>query len=58
MVNQAASRSLDDTLSARDEQRLGLVVALVDQALERGIHGRALEILVRGSPLRAAATFG
>ena len=47
VVNQAASRSLDDTLSARDEQRLGLVVALVDQALERGIDGPALGMLVR-----------
>ena len=54
VVNQAASRSLDDTLSARDEQRLGLVVALVDQALERGIDGPALGMLVR----RVAAESG
>ena len=54
VVNQAASRSLDDTLSARDEQRLGLAVALVDQALERGIGGPALDLLVR----RVAAESG
>ncbi|MEA2651345.1 MAG: hypothetical protein QOI85_1066, partial [Chloroflexota bacterium] len=47
VVNQAASRSLDETLSERDQQRLGLAVTVVDEALQRGIDGRALEMLVR-----------
>lgn len=47
VVNQAASRSLDETLSGRDQQRLGLAVTFVDEALERGIDGRGLDLLVR-----------
>ena len=47
VVNQAASRSLDETLSDRDQQRLGLAVTLVDGALERGVDGRGLQLIVR-----------
>ncbi len=47
VVNQAASRSLDQTLSERDQQRLGLAVTLVDEALQRGVQGRGLQLLVR-----------
>ena len=47
VVNQAASRSLDETLNERDHQRVGLAVALVDEALQRGIDGRALQMLVQ-----------
>lgn len=54
VVNQAASRSLDETLSERDEQRLGLTVTLVDEALQRGVDGRGLQMLVR----RVAAESG
>ena len=54
VVNRAASRSLDETLSDRDQQRLGLAVTLVDEALERGVDGRGLQLLVR----RVAAESG
>ena len=54
VVNQAASRSLDETLSHRDQQRLGLAVTFVDEALQRGIDGRGLNGLVR----RVAAQSG
>jgi signal transduction histidine kinase len=54
VVNQAASRSLDETLSERDQQRLGLAVTVVDEALQRGIDGHALDMLVR----RMAANTG
>lgn len=46
VVNQAASRSLDQTLNERDHQRLGLAVTLVDEALARGIDGPALHLLL------------
>ena len=47
VVNRAASRSLEDTLGPRDEQRLGLAVAFIDEALERGVGGRGLDAMVR-----------
>jgi len=47
VVNQAASRSLDETLSERDQQRLGLAVTLIDEALQRGVNGPGLQMLVR-----------
>ena len=47
VVNQAASRSLDETLSERDQQRLGLAVTLVDEAIQRGVDGPGLQMLVR-----------
>ncbi len=47
VVNRAASRSLEDTLGPRDEQRLGLAVAFVEEALERGVGERRLDALVR-----------
>ncbi|CAN5398497.1 hypothetical protein BH24CHL10_BH24CHL10_13130 [soil metagenome] len=64
VVNQAASRSLDDTLSDRDHQRLGLAVTFVDEALQRGIDGHALGMLVRriaaesGGTIRVRAADG
>ena len=54
VVNRAASRSLDETLSTRDEQRLELTVAFIDDALQRGMDGRALDRLLR----RVAAESG
>jgi signal transduction histidine kinase len=54
VVNRAASRSLDETLSLRDEQRLELAVAFIDEALQRGLDGRALDRLLR----RVAAESG
>ena len=47
VVNQAASRSLDETLTEGGEQRLGLAVTLVDEALQRGVDGPGLQLLVR-----------
>ncbi|MGQ0607533.1 MAG: hypothetical protein ACT4OQ_03605, partial [Chloroflexota bacterium] len=47
VVNQAASRSLDETLSGRDQQRLGLAVTFIEEALVRGVDGRGLDMLVR-----------
>ncbi|MGH2383074.1 MAG: HAMP domain-containing sensor histidine kinase [Candidatus Limnocylindria bacterium] len=64
VVNQAASRSLDETLSGRDQQRLGLAVAFVEEALQRGIDGRGLDMLVRriagesGGTIRVRAADG
>ena len=46
VVNQAASRSLADTIGPRDEQRLELAVAVVEEALERGVSGRPLRFLL------------
>ena len=46
VVNRAASRSLDETLSERDQQRLGLAVTFVDEALQGGIDGHRLGMLL------------
>ena len=42
VVNRAASRSLDETLEPRDQQRLELALTVVDEALERGVEGGPL----------------
>ena len=47
VVNRAASRSLEETLGPREQQRLELAVTIVEEALERGVDGRALQALVR-----------
>jgi signal transduction histidine kinase len=36
IVNRAASRSLEEQLGPREQQRIGLAVAIVQEALERG----------------------
>jgi two-component system sensor histidine kinase BaeS len=47
VVNRAASRSIDETFGPRDQQRLNLAAAIVDQAQERGIGPRAIQELLR-----------
>ena len=47
VVNRAASRSLEETLGPRDEQRLELAVTVVEEALERGVEGRPLRFLLQ-----------
>ena len=47
VVNRAASRSLEETLGPRDEQRLELAVTIVEEALERGVEGRPLRFLLQ-----------
>jgi len=54
VVNQAASRSLDETLTEHDRQRLGLAVTFVDEALRRGIDEHGLDMLLQ----RVAAESG
>lgn len=46
VVNQAASRSLAETLGPREQQRLALTVTLVEEGLERGIDGRGIRALL------------
>lgn len=46
VVNRAASRSLDETLRPRDEQRLNLAVSIVEDALARDAGGRGLDLLL------------
>ncbi|MBA2633709.1 MAG: hypothetical protein H0U86_12055, partial [Chloroflexi bacterium] len=47
VVNRAASQSLEETLGPRDEQRLDLAVAVVEEALERDVGGRPLRFLLQ-----------
>ncbi|MGH2446278.1 MAG: sensor histidine kinase [Candidatus Limnocylindria bacterium] len=47
VVNRAASRSLEETLGPREERRLNLAGALVEDGLERGVNRRALQALMR-----------
>ena len=47
VVNRAASRSLDETLGPREEQRLALAVTVVEEALERGVDRRGLRFLLQ-----------
>ncbi|MEO6345574.1 MAG: hypothetical protein ABIP01_03395, partial [Candidatus Limnocylindria bacterium] len=48
VVNRAASRSLDETLGPREEQRLSLAATVVEDALERGVgRGRIRALLQR-----------
>jgi signal transduction histidine kinase len=54
IVNQVASRSLDETLSLRDRQRLGVALAIVEEGFERGGERRGLGMLMR----RVAAEAG
>jgi len=46
VVNRVASRSLDEQLGPREQQRLGLAVAIVEQAIERG-ESRGVPMLLR-----------
>ncbi len=46
VVNRAASRSLDETLAPREQERLNLAAALVEQGLERGAEPRVMQRLV------------
>ncbi len=45
VVNRAASRSLEETLGPREQQRLNLAGAVVEEGLRRGVDARALRIL-------------
>ncbi len=46
VVNRAASRSLDETLGPREQQRLNLAGAIVEQGIERGIDPRGMQALL------------
>jgi two-component system sensor histidine kinase BaeS len=46
VVNRAASRSLDETLGPRDQQRLNLAGTIVEQGIERGIDRRGMQALL------------
>ena len=46
IVNRAASRSLEEQLGPREQQRIGLAVAIVQEALERG-DDRRLPLLLQ-----------
>jgi two-component system sensor histidine kinase BaeS len=46
VVNRAASRSLDETLAPREQQRLSLALDVVEQGLERGADGRGMQRLL------------
>lgn len=46
-VNRAASRSVDEVLAPRDQERLNLAAAVIDGALERGAPDRAITQLLR-----------
>jgi signal transduction histidine kinase len=46
VVNRAVSRSLDETLGPREQQRLALAVTVIEEGLERG-DGRGIPMLVR-----------
>jgi two-component system sensor histidine kinase BaeS len=46
VVNRAVSRSLDETLGPREQQRLALAVTVIEEGLERGT-GRGIPMLVR-----------
>jgi two-component system sensor histidine kinase BaeS len=47
VVNRAASRSLDETLGPRQQERLSLAGAFIEEGLRRGADRRALQQLVR-----------
>src|SRR5688500_5534316 len=46
VVNRAASRSLDETLGPREQQRLNLAGTIVEQGIERGIDHRCTAALL------------
>ena len=47
VVNRAASRSLDDTLGPREQERLALAGAVVEESLRRGLGPRGVDAIVR-----------
>ena len=47
VVNRAASRSLDETLGPRQQERLNLAGAFIEEGLRRGMNPRALQQLIR-----------
>ena len=47
LVNRAASRSLDETLGPRDQQRLNLAAAIVEESLDRGVDRRGLQLVLQ-----------
>ncbi|MCV0402799.1 MAG: HAMP domain-containing histidine kinase [Chloroflexi bacterium] len=46
-VNRAASRSLEETLGPRDQERLNLAAALIEEGLERGADLRGMQRLLQ-----------
>lgn len=46
VVNRVASRSLEEQLGPREQQRIGLAVAIVEEAFQRG-DGRGVPMLLR-----------
>lgn len=46
LVNRAASRSLDETLGPRDQQRLNLAATIVEESLERGVDRHGLRMVL------------
>ena len=47
VVNRAASRSLEDTLGPREQERLALAGAIVEESLRRGVGQRGIDAIVR-----------
>ena len=47
VVNRAASRSLEDTLGPREQERVALAGVIVEQSLRRGVGERGLHAIVR-----------
>ena len=47
VVNRAASRSLEDTLGPREQERVALAGAIVEQSLRRGVGQRGIDAIVR-----------
>lgn len=47
VVNRAASRSLEDTLGPREQERLALAGAVVEESLRRGVGQRGMDAIVR-----------
>ena len=48
VVNRAASRSLEDTLGPREQERLNLAGTIVEEGLARGVGVRGIRALVGG----------
>lgn len=48
IVNRAASRSLEDTLGPREQERLNLAGTIVEEGLARGVGARGMQALVGG----------
>ena len=47
VVNRAASRSLEDTLGPREQERLALAGAVIEESLRRGVGQRGMDAIVR-----------